>query len=335
MTITHPIARSMRSTRSMLLVVLAMLIYHPAQAMSQQPQGQPAKSPQTQPEVKRDWFDKPSGNHTDTTSAALLQKLQETRPFNAIISSKRSRELQAKGIPKPLLPEGTSLIERVGSIRQQGAWWLFQPTDDESAELLRILPSEWLEVMIRSGVGSAEPLLFSLSGEVTEFSGSNYVLVRSVSRVESQKIAPSPTPADVEVATDAPIDDVVKRLRNINPEQRLLAPPVATVPSMPKFVAPALPSVRPEGTPIVRRPGRLIEESPWWTFVIETSSHDQGQLPLKLLPNRNVELMIENISRGAEGVVFLVSGQLTLYNGENYLHVQAVTRQVDIGNLRK
>ncbi len=326
-----------------LAIVLAMFACGPVLAASQQEE--PADLPPKKADIKREWFGEPAASRGDTTSAALLQQLQATRPFNALISSKRSRELHAKGMPKPLLPEGTRLIERIGSIRQEGDWWLFLPTGDDShddaghkaghEEAMRILPSEWLEVMIRSSVGSAQPLLFSLSGEVTEFDGSNYVLARSVSRVAIQQDMQTPTPAVAEVATDAPIDDVVARLRKIKLEIELLSPPELTVPSMPKFVAPALPFVRPEGTPMVRRPGRLIEESPWWMFVLETSSKNQGQLPLKLLPNRNVELMIENISRGAEGVVFLVSGQLTLYNGENYLHVQAVTRQVDIGNLRK
>jgi len=178
-------------------------------------------------------------------------------------------------------------------------------------------------------------LLFSISGEVTEFSGRNYVLVRSVLRIEPQQPVQTAAPSKADVQINAPLDDVVAVLRNVNPQEQLLTPPSPPLPSMPQFAATALTSVRPEGTPVIRRPGRLIEEAPWWTFVLETSSHKQDQLPLKLLPNRNVELMIETISHGVEGVVFLVSGQLTLFNGENYLFPQAVTRQIDIGNLRK
>ncbi len=284
---------------------------------------------------QHEWLDKPTDQRSDTTSAMLLKRLQETRPFNAVISSRRSRELQAKGVPPQLLPEGTRVVNSVGSIQQDGRWWIFQPRDNDQGQALRVLPCEWLEVMIRSGQGSAEPLLFSISVEITEFSGHNYVLVRSVLRIEPQQPDQATVPSKADVQINAPLDDVVAVLRNVNPQEQLLTPPSPPLPSMPPFAATSLPSVRPEGTPVIRRPGRLIEESPWWTFVLETSSHKQEQLPLKLLPNRNVELMIETISHGAEGVVFLVSGQLTLFNGENYLFPQAVTRQIDIGNLRK
>jgi len=332
MTIAQRIVCLKKSTLSMLSIGLALLICQPSQTIAQQQQQEKSAK---QTEKKRDWFDQPTGNPGDTTSAALLQKLQATRPFNALISSKRSLALHAKAMPKPLLPEGTRLIERVGSIKLEEGWWLFMPTDDSGEEPMRMLPSEWLEVMIRSGEGEPQPLRFRMSGEVTEFAGRNYILTRSASRVEVPKIAITADPSAVEVAPDAPIDDVVAVLRNINPQQQLLTPSQPAFPPMPKFVAPAQPFIRPEGTPMVRRPGRLIEESPWWTFVLETSSHNQGQLPIKLLPNRNVELMIDSVSHGDAGVVFLVSGQLTLFNGENYLHVQAVTRLLDIGNLRK
>ena len=80
---------------------------------------------------------------------------------------------------------------------------------------------------------------------------------------------------------------------------------------------------------------------------------------MKLLPNKNVELMVQTLAAGntleegndglesggtlAAGVmptvggaqVFVVSGEVTAFNGENYLLPRVAMRMTDTGNLRK
>ena len=90
-----------------------------------------------------------------------------------------------------------------------------------------------------------------------------------------------------------------------------------------------------DGSPLIGRPGRLVLDGNWWTFVFESDDENHPELPMKLLPNQNVELMVEASALGANGLVFMVSGEVTAFGGENYLLPRAVMRQVDMGNLRK
>ncbi len=56
---------------------------------------------------------------------------------------------------------------------------------------------------------------------------------------------------------------------------------------------------------------------------------------MKLLPNRNVELMAHALEEAGSDMVFLVSGEVTAFSGENYLLPRVVMRRTDSGNLRK
>ena len=111
--------------------------------------------------------------------------------------------------------------------------------------------------------------------------------------------------------------------------------------------------------------GTATDGGPWWTFVFESDHPDHPELPMKLLPNKNVELMVQTFSAGdtpdegddglaaggtltagrmlasgellaAGGTqVFVVSGEVTAFRGENYLLPRVAMRMTDTGNLRK
>jgi hypothetical protein len=59
------------------------------------------------------------------------------------------------------------------------------------------------------------------------------------------------------------------------------------------------------------------------------------ELPLKILPNQNLELMARMAERESTGLVFVLSGEVTAFEGENYLLPRMVRRRVDLGNLRR
>lgn len=90
----------------------------------------------------------------------------------------------------------------------------------------------------------------------------------------------------------------------------------------------------PEGTFVVDRPGRLVLEGEWWSFVFESADGTSNERPLLLLPNQQVELMEQTSASGTRSVVFIVSGEVTSYHGRNYLLVRKVLLRRDLGNLR-
>lgn len=95
-----------------------------------------------------------------------------------------------------------------------------------------------------------------------------------------------------------------------------------------------VPKLYPDGYRIVDRPGRLTREGDYYTFSFESRGQGPVEPPVRLLPNRLLEDM-EIVTAGAtRPVVFLVSGEMTAYHGVNYLLVQKLLTQPNLGNLK-
>ena len=101
-----------------------------------------------------------------------------------------------------------------------------------------------------------------------------------------------------------------------------------------EFASVSAASLRPEGLTLVNRPGRVFREGAWWVFAFESDHPEHPEPPMKLLASRGVELMAQTAERGERGLVFLVSGEVTVFEGENYLLPTLVTRRIELGNLR-
>ena len=81
--------------------------------------------------------------------------------------------------------------------------------------------------------------------------------------------------------------------------------------------------------------GRLERDGPWWTIVFESDSPGTPQPPMRLLPNQKLENMTRAQEASTEGIVFEVSGELTLFGSRNYLLVRKSLRRRSVANLRK
>ena len=283
-----------------------------------------------------------------TTAEDVLRALQKRRPPNEVIEPASVITRGGMPVRQPLWPEGAAMVNRSGRLMKDGDWWTFVPDDgDEGA--LKLLPDATLEGMVRSTVGATSPLHFVVSGEFTVFKGENYLLPRFATRLRAPvgdsssasapegqppgrgAIAAAPEEPTESVATDAPVDDVLERLRRLQPARTV----VTVDDDSAGDTAKARHSTTPGGAPLVDRPGRLIAAGDWWSFVFESDHPDYPEPPVKLLPNRNVELMVEVSDRGTTGLVFIVSGEVTAFKGESYLLPRAARRRIDSGNLRK
>ena len=56
---------------------------------------------------------------------------------------------------------------------------------------------------------------------------------------------------------------------------------------------------------------------------------------MRVLANLNTELMVRAAEGPGAGQVFVVSGEVTLFEGENYLLPRVAMRRIDSGNLTK
>jgi hypothetical protein len=91
----------------------------------------------------------------------------------------------------------------------------------------------------------------------------------------------------------------------------------------------------PDGYMLNDRTGRLGQEGEWWIFIFEADNPSYPEPPMKLLPCQTLERMVRESRGGLDPVIFIVSGEITDFRGENYLLPRKVLRKRDLGNLRK
>ena len=273
-----------------------------------------------------------------STAEELLETLRKRRPLNEVIPPESASRMEA--LPSKLLPEGTIIVERTGTITLQDPWWVFSPVAD--GEPTRVLPNLMLETMVRMVRASKTPLLFVISGEMTVFEDANYLLIRSTSR-STEEAATSPrSDRDAEVLDEKPAkvadDDSATDVLSVLKNQRRRRPAVPDSGEGDHRSVEEHPDVVPgmlDGFALVDRPGRILRRGIWWSLVLESNHSQQAERPLRLLPCSATELMVHTSSLHTGGVVFTVSGEVTSFFGKNYLLPRVVTRRFASGNLRK
>jgi hypothetical protein len=95
--------------------------------------------------------------------------------------------------------------------------------------------------------------------------------------------------------------------------------------------APSGGALLPEGTMLVERPGRLVREDGKSMFVFHAIGDETTTRSIELLPNGFLEVMEREADAGLPD--FVVTGEVTLYKGHNYLLVTKSIRRVANGNL--
>ena len=263
---------------------------------------------------------------------------------------------------EPMLPEGHIIARRRATFRKEGDW-LIAIVRNESDKLpfsppLRVLPNRrlaMLETIIAAEDGVRELLL---TGRVTQFQGNNYLLIEDIAEPPvktAQPVVPDETASDgnasaeptaeedVEVEKEPTAEEVIRRLMEnkpvksvVLPEQQRVAEPSSTdnpADSLPGFGAPEM-ARWPEDTLLIDRYGRVTPSDKWWSLAFEDRGGRPADAPVRLLPNRLLETALSLSGGGARGVVFIVSGETTEYNGENYLLLRKVLQRRDLGNFR-
>ena len=280
-----------------------------------------------------------------STAEDVLRALRSRRPTHPTIEPASARGRTAP-VKLALWPEGALLVDQTGWLEEEGAWWVFHAESNEEIPPVKLLSNAALEGMVRTARGASEPIYFQLSGEFTVFRDENYLLPRFAARLRRKKSIPRPevidatksaepeagnssAPSKPAVASDAPVDDVLAALVNRQPERRLVSVDRRATDRVEKR------GLLPDGSPLVERPGRVTSGAEGWVFAFESDRLIYPEPPMALLLNMNTQLMVEALAQDSTGLVFLVSGEVTSYNGRNYLLPRVARRQLDNGNLSK
>ena len=256
----------------------------------------------------------------------------------------------------PLLPEGYMAASREARVAPQGKWYvaeLARREGLENAPPLRVLPNWQLSILEAILADGRTAPAFVVTGRVTEFLGANYILVEHL-----EQILPKPAPRPKEspgagqpALTTRPTspgeptaEEIMQRLL----EHETLRPvvlPDRTPVDDDKAAAETDPEpsaaqngtrgrTLPEETLLIDRTGRVLPGESWWTFAFEDQGHRPKRPPIRLLPNQLLETAIALTSGGTRGMVLVISGEVTLYQGMNYLLLRKVLIRRDLGNFR-
>jgi hypothetical protein len=81
--------------------------------------------------------------------------------------------------------------------------------------------------------------------------------------------------------------------------------------------------------------GRISADGPWWVATFESDTPDSPRPPMRVLPNQQLERMVREQEASPDSIVFVMSGEATLFQSGNYLLVRQALRRVRMGNLDK
>jgi len=266
-----------------------------------------------------------------------------------------------------LLPEGYVIGARPAHIERKGDWYLAHLVPQEGmpdTPPLRLLPNQNLAMIETVLTETSTTPKFLLTGRVTEFEGANYLLIEHVAELlppierpvdaqpTSTPAAPSPAGVKKPIATEPTserepsAEEIIQQLMKSNPARAMVIPQTpeqiststddATEEKKGQESSLSNISTRwPEATLLIDRQGRLLAKSDnWWSLAFEDRGRKGSQKPIHLLPNRLLETAISLAGGGRQGVVFIISGEVTVYKQDNYLLLRKVLLQRDLGNLR-
>lgn len=96
-----------------------------------------------------------------------------------------------------------------------------------------------------------------------------------------------------------------------------------------------MPRLLPEGAFVVSRSGRMTKSPDGFhdIFHFEADSHPSKELPMILLPSEKLGRMENIVKNASKPMVFIISGQVHIYHGANYLMLTTVKVKINRGNL--
>jgi len=266
------------------------------------------------------------------TAEELLKELRKDRTGHEIIPPGSGPWDAAKAHGKNLWPEGWALVDVGGHLERDGSWWVFASDSDHNVQKVRLLPNATLEVLVRTATNAPSPIRFIVSGRTTVFHQRNYLLLQSVARDRRAAPAPPPKANAKPVATDADVADVLGALQKAQVGKDVLdTRPVEDAQHTGTRLRPLL----PDGAAIISRPARVVKLGPRYDLVFESDDPDNPEPPLTMLPNLDMERMLKAVADNNYGQVFRVSGDVTQFEGRNYILVRSAPRQADTANFRK
>lgn len=257
-------------------------------------------------------------------------------------------------LPRPrLLPEGAFLSAREGRLVEGPADSLIFIPDQAARSPgegpMLLLPCRTTGRLRSASESRREELRVALTGEVYLYRNRNYLLPTTFSLRRDGSADPAaadapaaaentPAPAGQAAAAD-PREAAPRPVQELDPEVADLIRELEQIQDTPAAIDPAASlgsgpidadtssvpvRLTPEGTPIVRRLGRMVrEDNGAWSFVFDNDADTPPRAApdtrLILLPCQALQTMEARALRGGDSARFIVSGRITSDRHRNYL----------------
>ncbi len=249
-----------------------------------------------------------------------------------------------------LWPEDYHLSRQRGSLKIENDQYYFVPVVEPGATArppLHLLPNTKLMRMMAHAQTEGTAVEFVANGEVTVYRDENYLLLSEVAVVHEDRSVSSPKPGAMQPANSDSSSQAADILESMKEDSTLSVPLPETQESprndqarsgaaggrsVHSFLETSAPL--PEGTRLVDRMGRIEHEVGWWTFAFESDSRTPNETPLRILPNQALQAMQTMSAGGLRQAVFRVSGEITEFEGQDYLLVRRFILKRDGGNLK-
>jgi hypothetical protein len=275
--------------------------------------------------------------------------------------SERSGSVIGKVTPElRRLPEGYVVGNRSARIERQGNWYVatLAPVQGlPDAPPLRILPNSQVGLLDAVLKDTTREPVFLVTGRVTEFHATNYVLIESLlegaptrPRPPQFELTAEPGPGGVRLqVSSAPAttpgaeptaEEVLRQLMQNRPSRSPIPPQPSATAAATQPGAPLAGAIERKGprwtedTSLMDQPGRILPGDDGWSFAFEDSSLSPQLAPVRLLPNQLLETAIHLSGGGTRSVVLIISGDVTVYKGVEYLLLRKVLVRRDTGNFR-
>lgn len=279
------------------------------------------------------------------TADEVLEAIRNIRTPSEVIRPE-SEVAAPPEVAGKLLAEGTPIINRSGTLVPSEDRWLFMPESDDPQVAERgivILECQTLQQL--ASIVRSEPtgVSFIVSGEATVYDDQNYLFLRAALRgpggaataATTRSPSPAPAPSVPQSQDGAGVaapddDDVVAAMKNVPAPGEIVAPSGAPMP-----VPGTEGGLLPEGTPIVNRAARLVPAQERWMLILESDHPERPEPHMIVLECQALQQMASMVLSEPAGVVFIVSGETTVYEDRNYVYLHSAYRRPDLGNLGK
>ncbi|HRP62533.1 MAG TPA: hypothetical protein PK400_04500 [Phycisphaerales bacterium] len=246
-------------------------------------------------------------------------------------ASQATHNAQQPRVVASLLREGSHLLHAHGEVSRDESrleWVVHVAGRDRTApnHRLGIMPNTFLnEILQVMEASSGHLITFELTGKIFVYKGRNYIMLTHPPRVVGQRdsaaaqAAPKPEPQETpseQPRRPASAADLMRELeREAGPVHR-----ATPAPDIARTRPAAREQLQPEGTLLVQRRGRITRDAGGsWSFVLDADADGLADPPMTLLPCMLLQRIEVSAQRSNQALPVILSGQVTQFDGRNYL----------------